>query len=159
MTFVKILKFVDEANCWLRNYFTSIEGQTDRHNMLLFLLQDTLKDKPVGFENDRRNLFDPEDDFNKGEDDDDDNLDIHEDLNGKNESMVIKHRQAGIHETGEGEDECRTDTFVCARKGCLKKPRFDSMFCSDACGVSALESDLLRTFNYVSDIHPSTFRH
>ena len=29
----------------------------DRHNMMLFLLQDTLRKDPVGFENRRRNIF------------------------------------------------------------------------------------------------------
>eukprot|EP00525_Craspedostauros_australis_P002055 CAMPEP_0198124118 /NCGR_PEP_ID=MMETSP1442-20131203/39180_1 /TAXON_ID= /ORGANISM="Craspedostauros australis, Strain CCMP3328" /LENGTH=326 /DNA_ID=CAMNT_0043783451 /DNA_START=23 /DNA_END=1004 /DNA_ORIENTATION=- len=46
----------------------------------------------------------------------------------------------------------------CARSGCPNRHRFDSVFCSDACGVSAMESDLLRTFFYVSDMHPALFR-
>ena len=30
--------------------------------MLVFLMQDTIRKVPVGFEKDRRNMFDPEDD-------------------------------------------------------------------------------------------------
>jgi hypothetical protein len=46
----------------------------------------------------------------------------------------------------------------CARAGCVNRPRFDSMFCSDSCGVSALELDLLRSFQEGGDIHPSILR-
>jgi len=39
-----------------------VEGQTDRHNMLLFLMRDTAAEFPVGFEKAIRNIFDPADD-------------------------------------------------------------------------------------------------
>jgi hypothetical protein len=38
------------------------------------------------------------------------------------------------------------------------KHRFDSAFCSDACGVSVLESDLMQTLFDASEIHPSVLR-
>jgi hypothetical protein len=46
----------------------------------------------------------------------------------------------------------------CARQGCKRKPRFDSIFCSDSCGVAAIEVDLLRSFEYANDIHPALLR-
>lgn len=126
----------------------------DRHNMLLFLQQDTGKERPVGFERPRRNLFDPEDDHatcvpnyepqqeteshgsnDRHDDDAEDSYDDEEDCN-RNE----RKRRA------------------CARSGCHDKPRFDSIFCSDSCGVSALEFDLLRAMEYGGDIHPSLLR-
>jgi len=125
------------------------EGHTDRHNMLVFLMQDTIKDTPVGFENVCRNIFDPEDDddseSNKGSDSEEEASSEKEKKNGKNEN---------------GRDKgTKTERAICKRKGCSKFSRFDSTFCSDACGVSTLESDLLRTFFYSSDIHPSSLRH
>jgi len=47
---------------------------------------------------------------------------------------------------------------VCARPSCRRKPRHDSMFCSDGCGVAALEIDLLRSLEYSRDIHPAHLR-
>lgn len=46
----------------------------------------------------------------------------------------------------------------CARQGCSKLQRFDSRFCSDACGVACLESDLLRTLQDAGELHPSSLR-
>jgi hypothetical protein len=34
----------------------------------------------------------------------------------------------------------------------------DSIFCSDGCGVCALELDLMHAFQYANDIHPSLLR-
>lgn len=114
------------------------EGQTDRHNMLLFLDRDTRRHKPVGFEKKRRNIFDPEE---------------------------MQHHHSGSSTT---DDTAKTDEqsdsssamseSLCARRGCTMKHRFDSLFCSDACGVSTLESDLLNAFHEASDIHPSVLR-
>merc|ERR1712216_769807 len=59
----------------------------------------------------------------------------------------------------EEEDVSEVKSDVCARIGCSRPNRFDSRFCSDACGVSVLELDLLRTFQDASDIHPSVLRH
>jgi hypothetical protein len=47
---------------------------------------------------------------------------------------------------------------MCMRKGCVHRRRFDSLFCSDACGVLALEMDLLRSLQDASDVHPSVLR-
>lgn len=123
------------------------EGHTDRHNMMLFLLQDTLRKHPVGFEKQRRNIFDPEDEYIPTNESESEEI--------KSEKSTEKEEET----TGRDSDAkpCRKST-TCSRHGCNKKPRFDSLFCSDACGVSALESDLLRTFQYASDIHPSLFR-
>jgi hypothetical protein len=44
---------------------------------------------------------------------------------------------------------------ACAREHCDNRPRFDSIFCSDSCGVSTLEVDLLRSLEYASKLHPS----
>eukprot|EP00536_Pseudo-nitzschia_multiseries_P004682 jgi/Psemu1/323564/estExt_fgenesh1_pg.C_790024 len=145
------------------------EGHTDRHNMLVFLMQDTLKNNPVGFEKHRRNIFDPEDD-----DDDDENdhesegegegevpSGSEEDEDSDKKSVVLSEmEQKSRHSVDDSEKNSKKDECsVCARKGCKKAARFDSIFCSDACGVSVLESDLLRTFFYSSDIHPSSLRH
>lgn len=46
----------------------------------------------------------------------------------------------------------------CARPTCSKRPRHDSSFCSDACGISVLEQDLLHSLEYSEDIHPSQLR-
>jgi hypothetical protein len=112
-------------------------------------MQDTIKDAPVGFENIRRNIFDPEDDddseSNKGSDSEEEAPSEKEKKNGKNENGRDKGTKA--------------ERAICKKKGCCKFSRFDSIFCSDACGVSTLESDLLRTFFYSSDIHPSSLRH
>jgi hypothetical protein len=129
----------------------AIEGHMDRHNMMLFLLQDTLRKDPVGFEKRRRNLFDPEEDMPS------DAL-----MNESDQSASRDVRDDSIRgdtmSEGEGDDDDKKKNTTCSRAGCGKKPQFDSLFCSDSCGVSALESDLLRTFQYASDIHPSLLR-
>ena len=139
------------------------EGHTDRHNMLVFLMQDTLRTDPVGFEKRRRNLFDPEDD----EDDQEEDTSNAEVLSGSEDEpenkkptvLAITEQKSRNNledsDKGANKDACA----ICAKKGCSKLSRFDSIFCSDACGVSVLESDLLRTFFYSSDIHPSSLRH
>ena len=104
--------------------------------MLVFLMQDTKRETPVGFEKTRRNIFDPQDD---------------DDSEGK--------EGADPEESNNGKKKGKIIGPICIKKGCCKPARFDSIFCSDACGVSTLESDLLRTFFYSSDIHPSSLRH
>lgn len=117
--------------------------------MLVFLMQDTIRKVPVGFEKDRRNMFDPEDDDdseeNEGSDSEGNTSPKNGNKNGKTGNVRDK--------------ETKTERAICAKKGCGKPARFDSIFCSDACGVSSLESDLLRTIFYSSDIHPSSLRH
>ncbi len=46
----------------------------------------------------------------------------------------------------------------CTRTGCKRKPRFDSAFCSDACGVSVMETDLLRSLSFANNMHPYNLR-
>ena len=112
-------------------------------------MQDTLRKAPAGFQKTRRNMFDPEDDddskSNEGSDSEEDTPHVNGKKNCKNGNGTEKDKKS----------ECT----ICQRKGCIKSTRFDSIFCSDACGVSTLESDLLRTFFYSSDIHPSSLRH
>ena len=139
--------------------------------MLVFLLQDTLKKAPVGFERNRRNIFDPEDD---PEDDDASEVSVgsesDEDQGTDKKLLAIpddEHNSASsqrVQEVGgknvhDREKSAKKECATCKRKECTKVARFDSLFCSDACGVSSLESDLLRTFFYSSDIHPSSLRH
>ena len=116
------------------------EAYTERHNMIHFLMRDTARDKPVGHENELTNIFDsdapiPESKADKNEEQDSD----------------------AVMETDENVPSPRTQT-PCARKGCDKAHRFDSLFCSDACGVAALETDLLQTLFDASEIHPSVLR-
>ncbi|KAG7366131.1 hypothetical protein IV203_028801 [Nitzschia inconspicua] len=113
------------------------EGHTDRHNMLVFLMNDTRGNHPTGYEEEDRNLFDPADDMN------DDKKGVGRDF--YNDKFDTNH---------PGRPQ-----VTCIRAACPNKPRFDSYFCSDACGVCTLENDLLRTFQYSSDMHPSSLRH
>lgn len=133
------------------------EGHTDRHNMAVFLMQDTLKNAPAGFEKNLLNMFDPEDDK---EDEENDAVKL---LHKRSPSFPDKKEKSITSQKLPGEEDETSPTRIkyslCIRKGCAKKSRFDSSFCSDACGVSSLESDLLRTFFYSSDIHPSSLRH
>ena len=128
----------------------------DRHNMMLFLLQDTLRKDPVGFENRRRNIFDPEEDAaprNNSLSSDSPKSTRDNKIEGKNASEESESKSKR-----KTEDSEKKENLICSRHGCTRKPRFDSLFCSDSCGLSALESDLLRTFQYSSDIHPSMLR-
>ena len=109
--------------------------------MWVFLKNDTIKDHPVGFETRRQNIFDPE------EDDDDDSSDEWGDETHMSNNQAKERKLPN-----------RAPVTDCAHQDCQKKARFDSIFCSDSCGVSALEGDLLRTFQYSSDIHPSALR-
>ena len=110
------------------------EGQTDRHNMLLFLERDTRRQNPTGFEKRHRNIFDPED-------------------------ALLHHETNGYAKTDDHSDSSSIDNdSLCVRRGCTNKHRFDSLFCSDACGVATLEGDLLKAFHEASDIHPSVLR-
>jgi hypothetical protein len=128
------------------------EGHTERHNMMLFLLQDTLREVPVGFEKPRRNIFDPaEHDWPMN----DSNVSARDDGFSGPSTAAMKGHASDDNEGMEAKNEV---PIICARKGCSIKSRFDSAFCSDACGVACLEADLLRTFNYISDVHPSLLR-
>jgi len=72
----------------------------------------------------------------------------------KGESEVSDARQSDWSE----KSEATYSKPQCAKYDCKRRPRFDSIFCSDSCGVAALEYDLLRSFEYASDIHPSLLR-
>jgi len=128
------------------------EIYTDRHNMLLFLMRDTTKEHPVGFEGQRRNIFDPAEDEHLHDEDASGNGDL-------NPSPTNSLKEIPTEEVGQDGKVEETLSQICARTGCCAKPRFDSMFCSDSCGISVFETDLLRTFQDASDIHPSVLRH
>ncbi len=145
----------------------------DRHNMMLFLQNDTRRLHPVGFESPRRNLFDPEDD--PVYIDSCHILEARDQKSAKKSAKSMRARQlvAADHSTtstasadvkprGDGSGKSgkllanhRQD---CIRQGCNRKSRFDSMFCSDSCGVSTLEADLLKTLKYASKLHPPALR-
>mmetsp|Transcript_38106 Transcript_38106/g.42709 ORF Transcript_38106/g.42709 Transcript_38106/m.42709 type:complete len:827 (+) Transcript_38106:148-2628(+) len=140
------------------------EGHTDRHNMLVFLMQDTIKNAPVGFEKKRRNMFDPEDYKEaESEETDEDKFPHKKPLalpdNQEKSTLSKRSYEADDKNVYDSEKSLKKKYSTCKRKECTAKCRFDSSFCSDACGVSSLESDLLRTFFYSSDIHPSALRH
>lgn len=132
------------------------------HNMILFLQNDTSEPHPVGFDNFRRNIFDPEEDpapavaenlkshstiseVPDGADDD-------SKMNGVEVLMDYSTAQEGRRESPKPE------RLHCARNGCHKKPRFDSVFCCDSCGVNSLETDLLYSLKYAQELHPSVLR-
>ncbi len=100
------------------------EAYTDRHNMLHFLMRDTAREKPVGFEREVTNIFDPDNRF------------------GAKESTPTPGRE----------------TSPCVRNGCTRHRRFDSLFCSDACGVSVIETDVMESLFEVGEIHPCILR-
>jgi hypothetical protein len=123
-------------------------------------MQDTLRKAPFGFEKNRRNMFDPEDD---DESESNEGSDSEEEVSPENEKKNCKNGNGNGREKEPKSEQaiCKRagEQDICKRAGCIKSTRFDSIFCSDACGVSTLESDLLRTFFYSSDIHPSSLRH
>jgi hypothetical protein len=114
------------------------EAYTDRHNMYIFLARDTSKGRPAGFEAEDRNMFDPADD--------EDLTEIPTSLYNvnSNNNFIINN---GNHRT-----------VKCERQGCCQLQRFDSRFCSDACGVACLELDLLLTLEDAGEVHPSFLR-
>ena len=105
----------------------------DRHNMMLFLMNDTTKQHPAGFEVSRRNIFDPEED------------------------PVCTPANSSVGESKDGGIQHVKDN-KCSRQGCNLKPRFDSRFCSDSCGVSCLEIDILESLKFANKLHPSVLR-
>ena len=122
----------------------------DRHNITLFLQQDIKKVHPAGFEKPRRNIFDPEEDPEKSLGD-----------GTKNPPPFListMHSNEDItDDNGEVDSKVKVSQ-VCSREGCKRKPRFDSIFCSDSCGISTLESDLLQSLQYAGKLHPSVLR-
>lgn len=135
--------------------------------MMLFLLQDTLRECPIGFEKRRRNIFDPEEDEVPTEvmepsaaEESGSQHSTAESSHRDNRDILVTESESiqGEPDDSENLSHLSRKSSVCARKDCCNKPRFDSVFCSDACGVACLESDLLRTFHHTSDIHPSLLR-
>ena len=154
------------------------ESHTDRHNMILFLQRDTLKSKPVGYESCRRNFFDVEEVHDTIDDDsftsDIISLKSKEVIRGsllKKVSGPSSPKCVNLEKSEYDADSksCSTTTGLqdlnhtrnkssksnCAREGCSNKLRFDSLFCSDACGISAQEVDLLRSLQYAQELYLS----
>ena len=126
----------------LSSFFEDAEGFTDRHNMRLFLHMDTAAEHPAGYENEQNNFFDP---ANYPSDDEND-------VDGNNEET------SNIDKGQDLDDKSTEITLSCAREGCIKKPRFDSIYCCDGCGVHVVQRELLRTLEYAADIHPSILK-
>ena len=128
----------------------------DRHNMMLFLQNDTCKLQPAGFEVPRRNIFDPEEDpvdfFENSDATEPGATSLVKELNEASHASLSSGMKSLATATSTGTSE------ACARVGCDKQPRFDSIFCSDSCGVSTLEKDLLHSLQYASKLHPSVLR-
>lgn len=109
----------------------------DRHNMMLFLQNDTSKLHPAGFEVPRRNIFDPEEDP----------IDVSSEEGSSMDVLDLPGSKTG-----------KSSDVICARMDCDKRSRFDSIFCSDSCGVSTLEKDLLHSLQFAANLHPSVLR-
>jgi len=167
------------------------EGAMDRHNMMLFLQNDTSKFHPAGFDLPRRNIFDPEEDpvyvpvhhgstkpmkgLVDGDSDSSHSSNVEHAFSMTDINKPMPTSQVGVKELtantdydagkiiGNGPDKDDEPSavekcHVCAGQACNQKPRFDSIFCSDSCGVSTLETDLLRTLQYASKLHPTVLR-
>lgn len=160
---------------WVANHLDEAEGKTDLHNMILFLERDIKRPCPTGFDTPQFNFFDPEEDDAR----------LHF-LGGKafgdvtDTCMSDQDGEPG-HITSCTEDECEKScgsievvlgrykssmhtnkikqSKYCSRERCKKKQRFDSAFCSDACGVNVMQSDLLRSLNFANGMHPCRLRH
>ena len=96
--------------------------------MMLFLLEDTLREHPVGFETRRRNIFDPEEDEAPESIDSDEPT---KDIPGFEPISAGSNHSADV-DIDEEDGNKKKEAAVCARRGCAKKPRFDSLFCSDS---------------------------
>ncbi|KAL3809089.1 hypothetical protein ACHAXA_011777 [Cyclostephanos tholiformis] len=146
-------------------YVEDAEGAMDRHNMMLFLQNDTSKRHPAGFEVPRRNIFDPEEDLIQDSDHDgvtnsakgcaDQTSEVARLI--QPSTMDLATASTGVKKK-DSESKNANNIHACAREGCDRRPRFDSIFCSDSCGVSTLEGDLLRSLQYATKLHPSVLR-
>lgn len=150
--------------------------------MILFLQRDTSKPHPAGFEGLRRNIFDPEEDvivaqpqkktaknvskqaqvavvspIGSGVAATKTGVSIVEDKPTPMDIDAVSHN--GTKRTSNGHLLKKKERkSTCARDSCQQRPRFDSIFCSDSCGVSALEFDLLCSLQYTSEVHTSALR-
>eukprot|EP00522_Entomoneis_paludosa_P015587 CAMPEP_0172446720 /NCGR_PEP_ID=MMETSP1065-20121228/6262_1 /TAXON_ID=265537 /ORGANISM="Amphiprora paludosa, Strain CCMP125" /LENGTH=923 /DNA_ID=CAMNT_0013197909 /DNA_START=63 /DNA_END=2834 /DNA_ORIENTATION=- len=120
------------------------EGQTDRHNMLLFLTRDSKRPMPVGLEEERKNLFDP----------------CHSDeaFDSRGYTSIARRPDKQGNLKSGDDEEVEQERPECMRPDCTNRSRFDSKFCCDGCGVHVMEVDLLRAFHESNDIHPSVLR-
>lgn len=138
-------------------YLQDSEVKCDLHNAILFLQRDSQREHPTGHETPLFNLFDPEDDSlrililkeKNGSIDD-----INESSDEENEII------GGENDLESTKDEKSKDlAALCMRTGCKRSARFDSHFCTDACGILTMELDLLQTLKLAEQVHPSNLRH
>lgn len=131
--------------------------------MMQFLQHDSCKKHPPGFEQHLRNLFDPDDDThdqNGGDSESASSTELTE-LDGEEEPdnrIGFVGRRPPTHLVDKSDEDSQAEESTCARDGCCQKHRFDSIFCSDSCGVCALEFDLFRVLEVAGEIHPSLMR-
>lgn len=128
--------------------------------MMQFLQQDSRKEYPAGFEKHLTNLFDPDDDEqvqNGGNHLIASTLSPMEDEEMEAHKGIVGRKPPALAESFDDDADSETEE-TCTRRGCCKKPRFDSVFCSDPCGVSALEYDLFRSLEVAGEMHPSLMR-
>lgn len=136
----------------LRRILHYVEDSEDKvllHNAILFLQRDTQLRNPVGLERHTFNLFDPADDklrlaLRKERDESFDS----------NDEAWEEETDGDKSEKPDKADESKDHPTICIRVGCERQQRFDSCFCSDACGVSTMESDLLRTLKLAQRLPP-----
>lgn len=137
-------------------YLEDSEIKCNLHNAILFLQRDIQKKYPTGHEKPLFNLFDPEDDSlrisifkekHANKDDTNDSSDDESEITGSEDDLeTTKEKQS------------KDLPIVCMRIGCKRSPRFDSHFCTDACGILTMESDLLQTLKQADQLHPSNLR-
>jgi hypothetical protein len=149
------------------------ESYTDRHNMMNFLIRDIRREAPIGYEKQPKNYLDPEVDFglsvvvqpSKGSAHMDEAFETYE--NDSSEERQLFSSMLHTHDEDPEENPnvqdplehlTRRPRCKCSRTGCTEYPRFDSLFCSDGCGILAMETDLLRSFQDAGELHPSVLR-
>ena len=138
-------------------YILSIyaEASTDLHNMLLFLQRDSARTVPAGFENTIFNFFDPDTPGVEDNDDADYASSVDTDVGCESNNGEPHSADGSDGNTSKDEGKATPKTCACSRKGCNVRARFDSMFCSDGCGVSVAEGDLLKSMELAATLHPS----
>jgi len=161
------------------------ETEMDLHNMILFLQNDLARSTPIGFENPHYNYFDPADDeyrhdqYGKGKKQasiweegselkernpqdtgiDDDSKDEMSDQSADKSSFHGKDiQQTNNKNKSYFVSSHRNKDISCLRSDCHRKARFDSVYCSDGCGVHVAESDLLDSFKFAINMHPHLLR-
>lgn len=74
------------------------------------------------------------------------------------EGTGIDERNSSASEDDSENVHKRTNSGTCTRQDCYRKCRFDSMFCSDGCGIALVEMDLLKSFELAATLHPTAVR-